>query len=372
MRVNGIVLGDPTPLIHGDKVEIAGRELQYADDTKVGATQFVSAAAIAAMAQRRPGGGRATAATGGRVVSLVDGKEYTVPDGGIVFGRDAVSDVVVAQNEVSRKHAEVMPVENGYVLRDLSANGVFVNGVRVDRTQLLARADVIRIGTEEFRFYADIAPAPSVDAQLPAPDRSRIAPVDPPSAPTPPMAAPAALAAESAGSRGPARAAALSATMEFTQLGDARPVLASLQVINEGPSKGHIYTVHVPLAHVGRGAHNDVVIADESVSDTHAKLQRRDDGWYLVDVGSTNGTYVGGQRIAAERRLEGAPDVRFGGVKMVFRANETRAAEPQGHAAHRTASSARKHAAAAQAAASAPMHRPKQGIPGWLWIEAPW
>ncbi len=91
-----------------------GRELLYADDTKAGATQYVSAAAIAAIAQKRSGaGGRATTATGGRLVSLVDGKEYVIPESGVVIGRDAGSDVVVALNDVSRKHAEVVPVDAG-------------------------------------------------------------------------------------------------------------------------------------------------------------------------------------------------------------------------------------------------------------------
>ena len=101
---------------------------------------------------------------------------------------------------------------------------------------------------------------------------------------------------------------------------DTRPVLAVLEVINEGVARGTRYEVRVPLAHVGRGAHNDIVIDDDSVSDTHAKLQRREDGWYLIDLGSTNGTYVGGSRLTTnERRLDGAPDVRFGGVKLNFR-----------------------------------------------------
>ena len=80
--------------------------------------------------------------------------------------------------------------------------------------------------------------------------------------------------------------------------------------------------VRSPLAHVGRGAHNDIVVSDESVSDSHAKLQRREDGWYVVDMGSTNGTYVGGRRIDGEAPLIGAPDVRFGGVKFIFRVPE--------------------------------------------------
>ncbi|HEU4720488.1 MAG TPA: FHA domain-containing protein, partial [Gemmatimonadaceae bacterium] len=49
-----------------------------------------------------------------------------------------------------------------------------------------------------------------------------------------------------------------------------------------------------------------------------AKLERRDDGWYAVDMNSTNGTYVGGSRVTGERRLDGVPDVRFGGVKLRF------------------------------------------------------
>jgi pSer/pThr/pTyr-binding forkhead associated (FHA) protein len=97
-------------------------------------------------------------------------------------------------------------------------------------------------------------------------------------------------------------------------------VLAVLEVVNEGVSRGKRYELRVPLAHVGRGAHNDIVIDDESVSDIHAKLQRREDGWYLIDLGSTNGTYVGGSRLTHDRRLDGSPDVRFGGVKLNFRA----------------------------------------------------
>jgi pSer/pThr/pTyr-binding forkhead associated (FHA) protein len=55
------------------------------------------------------------------------------------------------------------------------------------------------------------------------------------------------------------------------------------------------------------------------VSDSHAKIQKREGGWFIVDQGSTNGTYVGGRRVQGEQRVEGAPDVRFGGIKMTFR-----------------------------------------------------
>ena len=123
--VNGVQLGaEPSPLLHGDKVELGGQQLHYGDDAKGGSTQFISAATLAekvrsaASAPKKP-----TSATGGRLVSLVDGREYTVHDAGVTFGREIGNDIVVASSEVSRRHAQIAPDESGYVLTDLSTNG---------------------------------------------------------------------------------------------------------------------------------------------------------------------------------------------------------------------------------------------------------
>ncbi len=354
IRLNGVLLGaEPSPLMHGDRLEIGGIELRFADDNKGGATQFVSAGDIAAMAgARRAGVARATAASGGRLVSLVDGKEYTVPSGGLVFGRDAACDVVVAQNEVSRRHAEIAPTEQGYVVRDMSANGVFVNGDRVQGSHRLARADVVRIGGEEFRFYADVlAAGPTPVVSLPATP----SPAEPPSMPK------------------PTHAAMMSAPTPLAQPAyeDPRPVLATLEILNEGPTKGTRFSLRTPLAHVGRGEHNDVRLNDESISETHAKLQRREDGWYVVDMGSTNGTYVGGTRIKGERRLDGAPDVRFGGMKMRFgvtSAPNPAEGEAKGTRAIASVERPRKPAASAPAAVPAPSALAKTGVPVVVWV----
>lgn len=185
VRVNGVVLGvEPTPLMHGDKVDVGGTEILFSEDKKVGATQFVSASDVASIAAKRSGPARATASTGGRLVSLVDGKEYQIPAAGVVFGREAGSDVVVAQPEVSRRHASIAPTETGYVIQDLSTNGIWVNGNRVQGSQLLARADVVRVGTEEFRFYADVASAKGAGTPASVPASS------PNSQPTPVVATP--------------------------------------------------------------------------------------------------------------------------------------------------------------------------------------
>ena len=354
VRVNGVLLGaEPTPLIHGDKVEIGGVELRFADDAKGGATQFVSAGDIASMAgAKRAGAARATAASGGRLVSLVDGKEYAVPANGLVIGREASCDVVVAQNDVSRRHAEVGPGDQGYVVRDTSANGVFVNGERVQGSQRLARSDVLRIGGEEFRFYADVlAAAPAAEAQpvaapvpaAPAPEAARLAMMSAPTAPAQPA------------------------------YEDPRPVLATLELRNEGPTKGTRFPVRSVLAHVGRGAHNDIRLVDESVSETHAKLQRREDGWYVVDMDSTNGTYVGGTRISGEQRLDGSPDLRFGGMKLRFTAASAAApaaaqeVEAKGTRAIASVERPRKPAAPAPSAPAEPVAT-RSGPPVILWI----
>jgi pSer/pThr/pTyr-binding forkhead associated (FHA) protein len=205
VRVNGTSLAQPTPLIHGDKVEIRGNDLFFADDVKQGgSTRFVSAAEVAAIAAaKRSGPARGTLRTGGRLVSLVDGKEYPIPEAGITIGRDASADIVVAQTAVSRRHAQVVPGANGYVVNDLSTNGVFVNGEKATSGQMLSRADVIRVGTEEFRFYADLAPiakappaavatapaAVSINEQATARVQT-MPPSAPPAAPPPQEAAP--------------------------------------------------------------------------------------------------------------------------------------------------------------------------------------
>jgi soluble lytic murein transglycosylase-like protein len=48
---------------------------------------------------------------------------------------------------------------------------------------------------------------------------------------------------------------------------------------------------------IGRADTNGVVVDDGIVSGVHLELRRTGDGWDLVDLGSTNGTYIGGERV---------------------------------------------------------------------------
>ncbi|MFN8571058.1 MAG: FHA domain-containing protein [Gemmatimonadaceae bacterium] len=295
--LNGMPVGGaPSTLRHGDRIEIAEYELRYADELQGMVTHPVAAAPATAAPWKNAG---ERALTGGRLVSLIDGREYLVSGGAITIGRDAGCDVVVAVTEVSRRHARIESTPEGYMLVDTSTNGVLLNGERIKGRASLGRGDTLRVGPEEFRFHADVVPAaPPATLPVPAEPLSAAMPVVAPVPSTPPSDD---LTLSSASSR------------------PRRPALATLEVLNEGPNKGDRIDITTPLTHVGRGAHNDVVVPDESVSDLHAKIQLREEGWYVVDMGSTNGTYVAGERVTGEAPLLGNADVRFGGMKFAFR-----------------------------------------------------
>src|SRR5213082_102406 len=174
--INGVRLGaEPTPLLHGDKVEIGDHELTFVDERRSGSTQFVQALSVPEGAeaggavQPRPGAKAAAIGTsGGRGVSLTDGREYVITGTSLVFGREAGCDVVVAGKDVSRRHAEIVHTPQGYVVVDSSTNGTFVNEEQVQGQRILARTDVIRMGEEQFRFYAEAAPLTASAAPAPA------------------------------------------------------------------------------------------------------------------------------------------------------------------------------------------------------------
>ena len=369
VRVNGVLLGlEPTPLIHGDKIAVAGAELLFGDDKKSGQTQHLAGLNVGELLEdRAPGAGKRTAGTGGRLVSLVDGREYTVGPTGVTIGRDAGCDVVVPSPEVSRKHAELIPGADGYAVSDMSTNGVFVNGQRVKGAQTLARGDVIRVGKEEFRFYADVAKT-TAERELATPTPGELPPLPPtarvstpipgmPSIARTPPATPATAIPQASGMPTPAR--------------DERPVLATVEVLNEGAMKGARFDIRAPLTHVGRGAHNDIVLPDDTVSDSHAKIQRREGGWFVVDMGSSNGTYCGGQRIAGEASLTGVTSLRFGGIRAAFRPAQEAKQDASGTrvVAGLNTEQVRKIAREPAAAATlAPNEAPPSGVPGWVWL----
>ena len=296
--INGVRLGaEPTPLLHGDKVEVGDHELTFVDERRSGSTQYVQALSLpqgAPGAAPRPGGKPAAIGTsGGRVVSLTDGREYVITGASLVFGREAGCDVVVSGKDVSRRHAEIVHTPQGYVVVDSSTNGTFVNEEQVQGQRILARTDVIRMGEEQFRFYAEAAPLTASAAPAPAlaasPEQLKhtvhgIEAVAPPP-PSPPRPTGAAFASF---------------------------------LVRSGGLMGQRLPVKTPVVNLGRADYNDIVLPDPSISTSHAKLQRREGVWVLVDLDSTNGTFVEGEQVKGEAPLGPGAMVRLGDVQLLF------------------------------------------------------
>jgi hypothetical protein len=73
-----------------------------------------------------------------------------------------------------------------------------------------------------------------------------------------------------------------------------------------------------PVA-IGRLPECEVVLADANVSRRHAEVRRQDDGFFVVDLGSTNGTRVNGQGVR-ERRLADGDEISVGSTVLRFEA----------------------------------------------------
>ncbi len=85
-----------------------------------------------------------------------------------------------------------------------------------------------------------------------------------------------------------------------TPSASAAPRGARLTVVASGDS-GYAEGQQFPLQAVttlGRDLSNDIVIADGYASSRHARIERRDNGrFWLIDVGSSNGTLLNGQSV---------------------------------------------------------------------------
>jgi sulfur carrier protein ThiS len=71
---------------------------------------------------------------------------------------------------------------------------------------------------------------------------------------------------------------------------------------------------------VGRGLDNDIILEDSRVSRYHAQLNYRARRFYISDVGSTNGTFVNGERIG-DHALRDGDVISLGGLELVYREN---------------------------------------------------
>ena len=90
-------------------------------------------------------------------------------------------------------------------------------------------------------------------------------------------------------------------------------------VIEPKQHRGATYTLSSVLA-IGRLEDNDIVIDDDSfISSHHARIEIRPEGSWVVDLGSTNGCFVNGQRVADERSVRKGDRIQVGSTVLEMR-----------------------------------------------------
>jgi len=90
-------------------------------------------------------------------------------------------------------------------------------------------------------------------------------------------------------------------------------------VIHEGQLNGERWILEQETITIGRGADCEIVLPERQVSRHHARLERRREGYVLLDLGSKNGTFVNGQELQGPYRLKDGDEIQIAlCVKMSF------------------------------------------------------
>jgi pSer/pThr/pTyr-binding forkhead associated (FHA) protein len=227
-------------------------------------------------------------ASGALILRLADGREqqFVLSKPVILVGRDAMSDILLRDARVSRQHARIECGDAGCTVVDLdSANGTLVNGRRISRAPL-AGGDEIRLG-DCVLFY-------ETRARRVAPD---ITIID-----------------GDAGDAADGGEETLPDSRLTTELNDtARPRLVIVT-----PGRTWEAPFDADALTLGRHADNDVDLEFPNVSRHHARIERRGDDFILRDLGSANGTWVGGIRVDTHTLRDG-DNARIGPVTVAFK-----------------------------------------------------
>jgi hypothetical protein len=71
-----------------------------------------------------------------------------------------------------------------------------------------------------------------------------------------------------------------------------------------------------PVTVIGRSMETDIALNDDFLSTQHARLEWRDDGWMLEDMGSTNGTFVNGFEVRDATSIKDGDIIRIGRIEL--------------------------------------------------------
>ncbi len=197
---------------------------------------------------------------------LPNGEEWPLTGETLGIGRRIGNHILVDDPLVSSEHAKIVRVGQDCLLLDLrSSNGTFVNGQRVRDLHVLQDRDQIEVGDQHFQFVG--APSPGSPFQPASP------------------------------------AAATSDQAIEVELGVLllKELLLSDQELT-----------------IGRAAGNGLVLDDPRVSTEHAKIIRVGLEYWLLDLRSSNGTFVNEQRVRDVHRLRDGDTIVIAAMTLTF------------------------------------------------------
>ena len=98
--------------------------------------------------------------------------------------------------------------------------------------------------------------------------------------------------------------------------------------IIQGPSQGDEIELHNDTLIIGRESDTDIQINAPSVSRRHARLVKRPEGYWIEDIGSSNGTFINGKRIEDRISLNPGDQIRLGqSILIAYTAFQTTSAQ---------------------------------------------
>jgi pSer/pThr/pTyr-binding forkhead associated (FHA) protein len=210
-----------------------------------------------------------------------EGMEFVLAKATLTLGRATINEIVLLDSKVSRHHARIDKAGAVFTLVDLgSTNGTLVNGKRVTSLALTA-GDLIKLGDTTFRFESG-----------------------------PPVVEPDIIPLNS------------EADLENTLCRTTFSMTLKDTEVPRFAVHTHDKTWEVSMAQevltIGRNPRSDIVLDQPMVSRNHARVERRGDGFVIRDLGSTNGTWIGGQRIE-EHTLQDCDAVLIGNARLLFK-----------------------------------------------------
>jgi pSer/pThr/pTyr-binding forkhead associated (FHA) protein len=215
---------------------------------------------------------------------LVDqsGREHPVRPGTNLIGREG--DVMLSDARASRRHAQITSTDGVLVIEDLgSTNGTKVNGTPLNAgdKKTLAGGDKLSFGGIELQ-----------------------------------LALPGAKGGNTTQVFGSNKTAAISAAPQKE--------VAPAVLVGEGKE----FPLKAGINVFGRKAENDVQIPDPYISGKHGQIEVTDQGVFITDTGSSNGTMLNDAKLVPNMRTNVTPEdvIRFGSMEFQIRINPPKAA----------------------------------------------